>query len=105
MLEARELSIDDITDELSIEHITFSILPGGLTVFHKLYAQSNVIERILQNALNNVEDCENVSVSECKDIKYSFPYLTDLNGECPIDLCVNNEALKTLNIFLKYLSG
>jgi len=31
--------------------------------------------------------------------------LADLTGECAIDLCVKNEALKTLNIFLKYLAG
>lgn len=34
----------------------------------------------------------------------AFPYLPDMNGDCPIALCLKNEQNKTINLLLKAMS-
>jgi hypothetical protein len=90
-----ELQIEDLDDE-SIKKICFTILPGGLTFLHILFKKPKIIEKIFQKAL--------VCHKNPKNLKYSIPYLKEMNGNCPIDYSNDGDEYITINIFLKYLA-
>lgn len=95
-LEQEEISIHDLDDE-TIKQISFTILPQGRTVLHELYNLPDAIESIFQKALEDLDDI--------RSLKYSIPYLSDLQDDCPIVLCLQNEQLKTVTTLLRFLSG
>ena len=90
------MSIKDLDDE-TIKQITFTILPGGKSIFHVGYNNTEEMEFICQKGL--------IDKNDVSSLKYSFPYFNDLDGNCPFHLCVQKEQYKTLNMLLKYLSG
>lgn len=37
-------------------------------------------------------------------MKYSIPFLEDMNGNCPVEYSIDGDEYITINLFLKYLA-
>lgn len=96
-LKNREIPVEKLDDE-TIKQLTFTILPGGSTIFHELCADTETMDYILSKTLAG-------KGADYSDVQYTFPYLQNFKDECPMTLCVDNDLVKTANLLLKYMSG
>lgn len=87
-------------DENTKKEITFSILPGGMNFLTKLHSKPEVINDILAVSFEEKEHQD-----DDPKIKYSFPYLRDMFGFCPIRICLEEQEWMTINFLLKNFIG
>lgn len=97
-IEAGEVAVQDLDDE-TVMQLIFTILPGGDTLFHRLMTLGEVdtLEYVANKCLKSEQ-------GEATSLIYSFPYLRNQQGLCPVGQALGTNQHKYTNLLLKYLS-
>jgi hypothetical protein len=97
-----DLSMDkigwDAIDDEQLKNIALVILPGGTTVFHYLYDKMEVIEKIFSSPLKDERDV-------FSEKQYEIPFLPNCKNHSPINICVERQDFRCVNLMLEFLSG
>ena len=95
-LGSGKITFDQI-DTQQVENLFYNILPGGDTILHKLHANGDLLEKLMQIAHPDAEDRTKIGIH--------VPVLPNFKGKSAFHLCVDGEEYRYINMFLEYLQG
>ncbi|CDW71666.1 wd-40 repeat protein [Stylonychia lemnae] len=87
-----KLKIEELQENI-LQEILLNILPGGNTVLHLLCDQHEELIKLLE-----------VAHPLGKVIRFHMPFISNLEGLSPIHICIQKQALRSIDALLKCLS-
>ncbi|CDW79381.1 UNKNOWN [Stylonychia lemnae] len=91
-LQQGKLKVEELQENV-VREILYNILPGGNTVLHLLCDQHEELTKLLY-----------LAHPQGKEIKFHMPFISNLDGESPIHICLKKQAFKSIDILLNCLS-